>query len=185
MADLDLGPVMARYSRALDAKPSKGPWTDERVAWITDSVCDIPQLLAEVERLAEWKASALAIMDGLQELGQALGLPLGVRITGPEAVAEVQRLRDTLAASYCEHGSSGSYLCELIHMDESSLSARADAAEAVLRDFASHGVRADLTPTLNGASTEVLYAGIYAYLERIDGSVRERARRALEEVDRG
>ena len=43
---------MARYSRALDAKPSKGPWTDERVAWITDSVCDIPQLLSEIERLS-------------------------------------------------------------------------------------------------------------------------------------
>ena len=53
MADLDLRAVMARYSRALDAKPSKGPWEDERVAWITDSVADVPQLLAEIERLSD------------------------------------------------------------------------------------------------------------------------------------
>jgi hypothetical protein len=56
---------MARYSRALDAKPSKGPWEDAKVAWITDSVADVPQLLAEIERLttascgaARWSAEA-------------------------------------------------------------------------------------------------------------------------------
>lgn len=51
MNGLELGPIMARYSRALDAKPSKGPITDSGIAAITDSVSDIPQLLAEIERL--------------------------------------------------------------------------------------------------------------------------------------
>ena len=47
---------------------------------------------AEVERLRRWKAEALPVLDGLQELGKALGLPLGSRITGREALAAVERL---------------------------------------------------------------------------------------------
>lgn len=47
---------------------------------------------AEVERLRRWKADALPVLDGLQELGKALGLPLGSRITGTEALAAVERL---------------------------------------------------------------------------------------------
>ena len=62
---------------------------------------DIPDLLAEVERLTRWKREALPVLDGLQELGRALDLPLGTRITGAEALAAVERLtteRDALAA---------------------------------------------------------------------------------------
>lgn len=91
---LDLHAVAERYHRALDAKPGKGPMTDKGVADIPDSVADIPDLLAELERLVRWKGEALQVMDGLQQLGQALGLPLGARITGPEALAEVRRLLD-------------------------------------------------------------------------------------------
>lgn len=94
MTDLDLRAVMARYSRALDAKPGKGAITADGIAAITDSVADVPDLLAEVEQLTRWKTEALPVMDGLQELGRALGLPLGTRITGPDALAEVRRLRD-------------------------------------------------------------------------------------------
>lgn len=53
MPDLDLKPIMARYSKALDAKPGKGPITEKGIVAITDSVCDVPELLAEVERLRE------------------------------------------------------------------------------------------------------------------------------------
>ena len=53
MPDLDLKPIMARYSKALDAKPGKGPISEAGIAAITDSVCDVPGLLAEVERLRE------------------------------------------------------------------------------------------------------------------------------------
>lgn len=61
---------------------------------------DIPDLLAAVERLSRWKREALPVLDGLQELGRALDLPLGTRITGTEALAAVERLtaeRDVLA----------------------------------------------------------------------------------------
>ncbi len=47
---------------------------------------------AEVERLRRWKDEALPVLDGLQELGKALGIPLGSRITGQEALAAVERL---------------------------------------------------------------------------------------------
>ena len=63
---------------------------------------DVPWLVSEVERLERWKAEALEVMSGLQELGKALGLGLGVQITGPAALAEVARLtaeRDALAAT--------------------------------------------------------------------------------------
>lgn len=54
----------------------------------------------EIERLRRWKAEALPVIDGLQELGNALGLPLGSSITGPEAAErarELTRERDVLA----------------------------------------------------------------------------------------
>ena len=57
MPDLDLRPIMARYSKALDAKPGKGPISEAGIAAITDSVCDVPELLAEVERLREQNTS--------------------------------------------------------------------------------------------------------------------------------
>lgn len=56
------------------------------------------QVEAERDRLAQWKAEALLVMDGLQELGKALALPLGERITGPAAVEAAQRLRAQVAA---------------------------------------------------------------------------------------
>lgn len=50
-------------------------------------------LIREVERLTRWKSEALPVLDGLQELGKALGLPLGERITGPAALAAVEALK--------------------------------------------------------------------------------------------
>ena len=49
--NLDLDAIRARYQRALDAKPSKGDYTPAGIDAITDSVCDIPDLLRELERL--------------------------------------------------------------------------------------------------------------------------------------
>lgn len=46
----------------------------------------------ERERLRRWKDEALPVLAGLQELGKALGIPLGSRITGQEALAAVERL---------------------------------------------------------------------------------------------
>lgn len=62
---------------------------------------DVPWLVDQVESLERWKVEALEVMSGLRELGRALGLGLGVQITGPAALAEVERLtaeRDALAA---------------------------------------------------------------------------------------
>ena len=62
---------------------------------------DVPWLIEQVERLERWKAEAAEVMSGLRELGKALGLGLGVQITGPAALAEVARLtaeRDSLVA---------------------------------------------------------------------------------------
>ena len=88
------------------------PWLLSTVECLTD-LCDEfrkreesqdrirERLTAEVERLERWKFEALEVMSGLRELGKALGLGLGVQITGPAALAEVTRLtaeRDALAA---------------------------------------------------------------------------------------
>ena len=62
---------------------------------------DVPWLVDQVESLERWKFEAIEVMSGLRELGKALGLGLGVQITGPAALAEVARLtaeRDALAA---------------------------------------------------------------------------------------
>lgn len=48
---------------------------------------------SELADLRRWKAEALPVIAGLQELGRALGLPLGEQITGPRAVEAAERLR--------------------------------------------------------------------------------------------
>lgn len=66
--------------------------------WVGGDV--VTALADEVERLRRWKAEALPVIDGLQDVGHALGLPLGTRITGPEAaekarafVAQIEKVR--------------------------------------------------------------------------------------------
>lgn len=50
--------------------------------------------VCDCESLRRWKSEALIVMEGLQDLGRALGVPLGVSITGPEAVRAAEILRD-------------------------------------------------------------------------------------------
>ena len=61
---------------------------------------------------------------------------------------------------------------------QADLHAERDRLRAVLRDIADHGLRADLTPTVDGSSD--VYRQMTAYLRRLDASVRERARRVLD-----
>ena len=64
---------------------------------------DVGWLVDQVESLERWKFEACEVMSGLRELGKALGLGLGVQITGPAALAEVARLtaeRVALAAAH-------------------------------------------------------------------------------------
>ena len=75
-----------------------GNWDRERADRLQE---DVERMQKDVERLERWKAEATEVMSGLRELGKALGLGLGVQITGPAALAEVERLtaeRDALAA---------------------------------------------------------------------------------------
>ena len=65
------------------------------------SAAETLRIIEQVESLERWKFEAIEVMSGLRELGKALGLGLGVQITGPAALAEVERLtaeRDALAA---------------------------------------------------------------------------------------
>lgn len=50
--------------------------------------------LAEAERLTKWKTEALPVLTGLQELGRALGIGLGKRITSRDAVDAALDLRN-------------------------------------------------------------------------------------------
>jgi len=53
MSELDLAAIAERYHRALDAKKGKGDMDADGIAAITDSVCDVPELLAEVRSLRD------------------------------------------------------------------------------------------------------------------------------------
>jgi hypothetical protein len=49
----------------------------------------------ELRHLRRWKNEAMPVMDGLQELGRALDIPLGHSITGPDALAAVEQLQES------------------------------------------------------------------------------------------
>ena len=59
---------------------------------------DVPWLVDQVESLERWKFEACEVMSGLRELGRALGLRPGVQVTGPAALAEVERLTRVIDA---------------------------------------------------------------------------------------
>ncbi len=56
--------------------------------------------------------------------------------------------------------------------------ARAEKAEAALRDLADHGTRHDLNPTMPGGNEGMTH--LLRYIERMDQAVRDRARAALD-----
>lgn len=84
MSGIDLTAVAERYHRALDAKPSKGEIGPDGIAAITDSVADVPELLAEVRRLRGWRdraeaaEAALERVRGLARLSQRRGTHAGL-----------------------------------------------------------------------------------------------------------
>ena len=51
MSAVDTATIRARYETALGAKPSKGDYTQRGIDALTDSVCDIPTLLACLDHL--------------------------------------------------------------------------------------------------------------------------------------
>jgi hypothetical protein len=89
----------------IKARAEQVHWTstsiEQATARMASSAADVPWLVGQVESLERWKFEACEVMSGLRELGKALGLGLGVQITGPAALVEVERLtaeRDALAA---------------------------------------------------------------------------------------
>lgn len=58
-----------------------------------EAVADMDRLREEVERLRRWKTEASEVILGLQDLGNALGVPLGRRITGTLATEIAGELR--------------------------------------------------------------------------------------------
>ena len=91
MSELDLGAVMARYSKALDAKPSKGQISADGIAALTDSVCDVPQLLAEIERLRQPGSISATVAQNAT----------------PAAVAELRATLDELQAQTVAYAARG------------------------------------------------------------------------------
>lgn len=70
---VDLGEVWIRYQTALDAKPSKGDISPEGIVAITDSVCDVPELVKEIERLREevYRLNGELAKEAVDSLGLA------------------------------------------------------------------------------------------------------------------
>ncbi|WP_280509914.1 hypothetical protein [Nocardia farcinica] len=62
--------------------------------------------------------------------------------------------------------------------------ARAAELETFVRDLAAHGLRCDLTPTMDFASAERLYTRLTSYRRDVDTSLRERAQEAIARADR-
>ena len=76
MTGIDLTAVTERYHRALDAKPSKGEITPGGIAAITDSVADVPELIAEVRRLRGWRDRAEAAEAAIERVRDLARLSL-------------------------------------------------------------------------------------------------------------
>lgn len=82
------------YARAdLNPEHVDGIMRDVKDLLHEHSVGDDVARNAEIGQLRRWKAEATTLFDGLQDLGRALGLPLGVLITGPLAIEAAERLR--------------------------------------------------------------------------------------------
>lgn len=60
----------------------------------------VPDLLAEIERLQNWKDGAVEVIAGLQEVGRALGVDLGERITSRTTVDRALDLRNERDAAH-------------------------------------------------------------------------------------
>lgn len=143
---------------------ANGPRIDaETIAMWGDSI-PVDQFMAELERLRRWKAEALPVMAGLQELGKALDLPLGTQVTGPQAVEAVERLREALDLSEGEREDldtgAGVLLGENVELENDLRETRARLADLRARV----GALADEWAELDGGTVGGSYrAGEYAW----------------------
>lgn len=94
MADLDLAAIAGRYSQALNAKPSKGEISADGIAALTDSVCDVPDLLREIERLTAQQNEAASARRRDADLLNSVVFT----VYGADSLTKRLSLRDDLAA---------------------------------------------------------------------------------------
>ena len=81
MTDIDLSAIRERYTLALNAKPSKGPYSEKGITALTDSVCDVPELMAEIDRLNATIQRVRELAEKMQdEQGQSWNVISGNRI---------------------------------------------------------------------------------------------------------
>ena len=64
------------------------------------------------------------------------------------------------------------------------LAAERDEYRALIVDLRDHGVRHDLNPTMDCSNLNSLYTGYTGYIKGIDSTIRTRARRLIDRVDR-
>jgi hypothetical protein len=101
---------------------------------------------AEVERLRRWKAEAVEVMSGLQEVGKALGVGLGKRITARETVDKALDLRNERDEARAQ---VASVLALADEFGEDAEAKYEDAYEEGRRDYADlaeQRLRAAVTP---------------------------------------
>ena len=85
MTDLDLAAIRERYTLALNAKPSKGPYSEKGITALTDSVCDVPELMAEIDRLNATIGRVREIERRMDEYAHRSGPCTGVNCGGCQA----------------------------------------------------------------------------------------------------
>ena len=82
MTDIDLAAIRERYTLALNAKPSKGPYSEKGITALTDSVCDVPELMAEIDRLNATIQRVRELAEKMQnEHGQSWNSISGNRVS--------------------------------------------------------------------------------------------------------
>ncbi|MEQ9319001.1 MAG: hypothetical protein RIF41_07560 [Polyangiaceae bacterium] len=87
--------VESQLDLVIDANKAASKILEDAIRERKAAEAERDALREERDRLLDWKASAMDVMSGLQDLGRALGVPLGHSITAAESaqIAAVLRAR--------------------------------------------------------------------------------------------
>lgn len=93
----------------------------------------------ELRNLRRWKAEAMPVLQGLQDVGHALGVPLGTRITAKATVDKALDLRNERDAAVAQHAAWCDWLAAIgfgidFSTDVPPPCSLAELAEAMHRD---------------------------------------------------
>lgn len=81
-------PRVQRARKAVTHWAGEPKWHD----LVRDLLAVVDEQQPELDRLQRWKGEAIPVMLGLQDLGRALDIPLGTRITGEVAAKKAAAL---------------------------------------------------------------------------------------------